>query len=250
MAKTLVSSLPNNIGLVVFGALFLIIVLTIIKLVVAIFKMVSLKMMLNKNLISSSNEIYIVNSTKPFAFCFGIRNPKIYLSTKIIKILTKKELEVVIAHESYHLKSHDTQVLTLATILESLTPYFPVLTDLIRNYKIERELLADQFAISNSNHKNLMNVLKKLLKQNIEFDYAGLPAIADVDTLEVRINRLINNKKFSKKYSLRNIVISSVCLSIFIFLILIPVKTTELHATGSDAVILCVDKKMSSYYTL
>jgi len=162
MAKTLLSSLPNNIGLIVFGALFLIIAITAIRLLVAIFKIISFKMMLNKNFVSSSNNISIINSPKPIAFCFGIRNPKIYVSTKLIKILTKEELEIVIAHENYHLKNHDTQVLTLATILESLTPYFPVLTDLIKNYKVERELLADEFAISNSNNKNLINEYHQL----------------------------------------------------------------------------------------
>lgn len=250
MAKTFLSSLPSSFGPVFFSILFLIVVITAIRLFVAVFKMFSLKLKLNKNLVSSSGNLSIVNSTKPFAFCFGIRSPKIYLSTKLIKMLTKKELEMVISHEKYHLKSHDTQILTLATIFESLTPYFPVFSDLIKNYKIERELLADRFSISNNNNKNLINVLRKLLKQNTKFDYAGSPAIGEVDTFEVRINSLLSNKEFNKSFSWNNVIISGVSLFIFLILIFIPIKTTEMHTSNDDAIILCVDKKMSSYYTL
>lgn len=206
---------------------------------------------LYKNIISKNGNLYVINSSKPFAFCFGIIRPKVYISNKLKSLLTKKELEVVIAHENYHLKSHDTITLTLANFFESLFPYFPIISDVIKHYRIERELMADQFAILESGgNKDLVNVLKKLLKFRPSFSYAGIPTIAEIDTLEPRINKLINNQHFVKKFKLRNLIISFMSVLILVTLAIIPIKTAEVHTRGGDTVVLCVDKKMSSYYTL
>ncbi len=251
MAKSLLPSLSNNLDVIVFSLLFLILSVTVIKLLITIVKMYFLKTHLNNNLVSTSENISIVNSSKPFAFCFGIRKPKIFISTGLIKLLTKKELEIVITHEKYHLKNHDTLTLMLATIFESLAPYFPLLTDIIKHYRIERELQADQFAIMGlHDDASLVNVLKKLLKYEPRFAIAEVPAIADIDTLEARINKLTRNKNFNKKFEWNNIIVSFISLTFLLFLIFIPLNTIEIHAIGNDTVILCVDKNVNTYYTL
>jgi len=251
MVKTLSVDLFKNTSQAILLLLFITISITIIKLLITIVKMYLLKLDLNKNIVNTSNNISIVNSANPYAFCFGIRNPKIYISTKLINILTKKELEVVIAHENYHLKNHDTITLMLSNIFCSLVPYFPLISDIIYNYKVERELLADQAAIlSQNNDANLVNVLKKLIKYEPQFNYAGIPAIADINTLEARINKLTMSKKFSKKFNWNNVIISFISLTFLLVLIFIPINPIEVHSKGNDTVILCVDNNMSSYYTL
>lgn len=251
MAKTISFGLPNNLGYYVASILFIVIFSSLIKLLMIIINIWFLRKDLYKNIIDINNNYIVINSPKPFAFCFGIIKPKVYVSNKLEKLLTKKELKVVIAHENYHLKNHDTITLSLASVFESLLPYFPIITDVIRHYRIERELMADQFAILESGgNKNLISVLKKLLKYKPQFSFAGIPAIAEIDTLEARINKLINNQHFVKKFKLRNLIISFISVFTLVTLAIIPVNTSEVHSRGDDTVILCVDNKMSTYYTL
>lgn len=251
MAKTISFGLPNNVGIVVGTTLLIVIFIAIVRLLIVTINMWLMRRALYRNTVSTRNDFVVINSSTPFAFCFGIINPKIYVSTKLIRILSKAELRTVIAHENYHLKSHDTITLSLASVFESLFPYFPIITDVIRHYRVERELMADQFAIIESgSNRNLISVLKKLLRYNLTFSFAGIPAIVEVDTLEPRINKLINNQHFVKKFKFRNLIISFMSFIILATLAIIPVNTAEVHSKGEDTVILCVDMKMSSYYTL
>lgn len=251
MAKTISFGLPNNLGIIIASISLLIIFVTITKLLIMLINIWLTKRHLYKNTIYSTNSYVVVNSYKPFAFCFGIISPRIYVSNKLIQILSKKELEVVIAHENYHLKSHDTITLSLANIFESLFPYLPIIFDIVKHYRIERELMADEFAIIESGgNRNLISVLKKLLKYKPQFSYAGIPAIAEIDTLTPRINKLVNNYDFIKKFRFRNLIISFISVLVLVTLAIIPVSTAEIHSSGDDTVILCVDNKMSTYYTL
>lgn len=251
MAKTISFGLPNNLGIVIATTLFIVIFITIIKLLMIIINMWFMRRDLYKNIISINSNFIVINSLKPFAFCFGIVKPKVYISNKLKCLLTKRELKVVVAHENYHLKSHDTITSMLVNIFESLFPYLPTISDVIKHYRIERELMADQFAIIESGgNKDLINVLKKLLKYRPEFSFAGIPAIAEVDTLEPRINKLINNQHFVKRFNCNNLIISFMSILILVTLAIIPINTAEVHSKGDDTVILCVDRKMSTYYTM
>lgn len=250
MAKTISFGLPNNLGIVIASILFIVILITLTKLLMIVINMWFRRRDLYKNIVYKNSNYIVVNSSTPFAFCFGIISPRIYVSNKLIQILSKEEFRTVIAHENYHLKSHDTITLSLASVFESLFPYFPIISDVIKHYKIERELMADQFAIIESGgNRNLISVLKKLLKYKPQFSFAGIPAIAEIDTLEPRINKLINNQHFVKKFKLRNLIISFMSFIILATLAIIPVNTAEVHSKGEDTVILCVDNKMSTYYT-
>ena len=87
-----------------------------------------------------------IQSEKPFAFCFGIRSPKIYVSSALISLFTKDEFETILCHEKHHLESRDALTLLVAHMVESLFPFFPLLSDLIMAYRTEREMLADRAA--------------------------------------------------------------------------------------------------------
>ena len=251
MVKAIAFGLPNNLG-ITFITFLLLIVLTILTRILIIFiRIRRMKVNLHKNIISKNKHFFLVNSSEPFAFCFGLVNPKVYISSKLNSLLTEKELKAVIAHEKYHLKNHDTITLLLARIFEILFPYFPIITDLVKHYRIESELLADQSAIlASGGNKDLINVLEKLLKYKPQLSYLGIPAIAEIDLLEPRINKLIDNKHFIKTYKRKNIFVSLASFIILICLAIIPISTAEIHLKDGDSVILCVDKNMSTYYTL
>lgn len=63
--------------------------------------------------------IYIIENDSPNAFATG-RNPKhasVALTTGIIEILDKSELEGVIAHELSHIRNYDTLIMTVVVVL-------------------------------------------------------------------------------------------------------------------------------------
>ena len=90
--------------------------------------------------------------------------PKIYISTGLLSHLTKKELEAVLRHEQYHLENHDTFTMIVASVAHSLFPFFPLVSDLINKYRIDREIRADKFAVSKiGDQYPLVSVLKNFL---------------------------------------------------------------------------------------
>jgi Zn-dependent protease with chaperone function len=253
MAKSLNFQLPGEYGKILAGVLILAGVFTLSKLFGSIFNVFSFrKELLNKknehhdNLISLfvsldlHEKVLIFTQDKPQAFCFGIRNPKIYISTGLIQMMDQKELEVILRHEKYHLEHRDTLTLLLATIVESLFPFFPVVSDFIRVYRTDREVAADKAAMQSLIDKqSLRNVLRKLIQYEPVAHPVFLPAIMGVDTLEARIRSMDIIDTTYKKIGLRSMGVSLLSLFVLLGLMVTPVNAIELHEDGRDVVMLC-----------
>lgn len=57
--------------------------------------------------------VYVFSHSEPMAFCYGIVQPSIFLSSGLIKLMTKLELEAILLHEDQHIKQHDTRIFTI-----------------------------------------------------------------------------------------------------------------------------------------
>lgn len=255
MAKSLNLQLPSEYGKILGGILVLAVVFTLFKL----FKSVLNIFAFRKSLLSKKHEhpaslmhlsvslgiqekVLVFTQTKPQAFCFGIRNTKIYISTGLVQLMNQKELEVILRHEKYHLEHRDTLTLLLATMIESLFPFFPVVSDFIRVYRTDREVAADNAAITNVTDKqSLKDVLRKLIQYETDINPILLPAMMSVDTLEARIRSMNLIDNTYKKIGLRNLGLSILSLVALLGLMLTPVNAIELHEDGRDVVLLCND---------
>lgn len=253
--QSLISSfsmpISHYIGAIPFVLLFMFLVVATVKLLVILIKAQFLKRRLIKKSRTNSSfsvlleklqltdRTYFIESNKQFAFCLGVRSPKIYISTSLVSLLNSQELEAVLRHERYHLDNRDTLTMLIASISESLLPFFPLFSDFLYNYRIEREIRADAEAIQGlGDKKPLIAVLKKLLRTPA---YAAVTAssIADHDTLEPRIRALIKQDFHFRKFKAKHIVISIFSIFVMSLIALAPVQAVEIHHMGEDVTMIC-----------
>lgn len=188
-----------------------------------------------------SKQTYVIKSRKKFAFCLGIRKPKIYISTSLISQLSSSEVEAVLLHEKYHIRKHDTFTMIIATFADSIFPFFPLLGDLTQSYRIHREIEADKFAVNQVGDKGpLISALKKLLLHP-SAKIVTVLAIAEQNTLEPRIYSLLNKQYPNKLFRFGNLIITIVSSLLVTAILVFPVHATEIHSDMHDVVMVCTD---------
>ena len=90
-----------------------------------------LKIILEMNDIKPDS-LVIVKDEKDFALTIDWFSPKIVVSSNLIDMLSRKQLEAVILHEYYHLTNKHPLLLITSEIFSSSLPFLPVLRDLSR----------------------------------------------------------------------------------------------------------------------
>lgn len=260
MIKSLSLGLPEDFGSIVFAALALSLIYAIFNLLSSVMKIYRFRKSLSSFItddktvhpllkkLNLKNKVIILRNDKPAAYCFGILNPKIYVSKGMLNLVNKRELEIILRHEKYHLENRDCATQLLAVLIESLFPFLPVFSDLIRLYRHDREIKADRQAAGEAREKQVLSsVLAKLLR----FDYAPLPGVAalsDTDTLEARIKSLRSLELPAKKLPVNNILISLASLFIFFGLVFSPVRAMEHHRENHHEKIICSEPLYSPAY--
>ena len=246
-------SIPYYLSIIPFAFLIFILVLSVLKLFVLNIKVQLLKFKLRESIVMDQStdklimhlglqdKAVLVRSEKQFAFCLGVRTPKIYFSTGLVAQLSIIELEAVLRHEQYHLENHDTFTMIVASVAHSLFPFFPLVGDLIKKYRIEREIQADKFAVARiGDESSLLSALKKLLAFPT-IETVAVAAIADQDTLEPRIFSLVNKPYIRRQFRIRHLLITLFSSVVLATILVMPVHAKELHHEEHDVMMLCTD---------
>ncbi len=252
MIHSLSFQIPGNLGMFIFITIFIVLLFTAIKFLATLLQIYRFRGLLLKNTsrytpfvtllknLGLTDKVVTIKNEKPFAFCFGIRSPKIYVSSKLISLFSQSEFEIILRHERHHLERRDALTLLVAHIVESFFPFFPLLSDLIMAYRVEREILADKAAIQGSTNKNLISVFNKLLQYEPDQNFAMVPTIAEPKTLEVRIRSLTHGLLYHPIVSWKKTLLSLFSLGVIFFFIFVPVNAIELHEDGHDMMVFCV----------
>ncbi|WCK53265.1 M56 family metallopeptidase [Aneurinibacillus sp. Ricciae_BoGa-3] len=148
---------------------------------------------LNRNYSKEHQIITVINHKVPFAFTMGLIQPKVMLSTGLLNLLKKEEVEAVIHHEFYHKKHRDPLKTFLLSLFASVLWFIPILRWLQQRYKMIREVLADDHAINTMGTPvALGSALLKLLKReksiSMPFSFVSFADTA----INYRIRKLVD----------------------------------------------------------
>lgn len=186
-------------------------------------------------------KIKVITDKKPFAFCLGFFHPQIFVSTEMIKIMKKPELEMILLHEKYHLIKNDTRTMFIFDFLKRLFFFFPVISDVIDSLIKQKEILADKYGITYmENNSSIISAFRKLLNyqtSNIPVLNFGV-SFTNINTLEYRIETLKGKKPKAFSFKLKNIFISILTLFILLSLPLFFRQPTQAQEKKTPSVCL------------
>lgn len=108
---------------------------------------------------SGGGTVNVVADERPEAFCMGYLNPRIYVSTGALGVLSPSELEAVIVHERHHVARRDPLKLLFGRAAAEALFFLPPLPRLLRRYSDLAELAADEAAVAQAGRQPLASAL-------------------------------------------------------------------------------------------
>ena len=95
-------------------------------------------------------DAFVFDDERPRAFCAGLVNPRIYISSGAVATLGGPALRAVMLHERHHARRRDPLRLATARVLGRALFFMPGLRELIRRQQALAELSADESAVNAS----------------------------------------------------------------------------------------------------
>jgi Zn-dependent protease with chaperone function len=162
------------------------------------------------------------------AFTHGLIRPKIYVSTGLLKSLTREEVKAVLLHEAHHRKKRDPLRFFCLTVLKDLLFYLPIVEWFARHMRQLKEIEADGAAIERTSEPlTLAGALVKVAK----YGNAGLepqPASIRGDgSVEERVRRIVYDKKQADCLPKRVLAKSVIVALVLLFSITLPISASN-----------------------
>src|SRR5260370_35867216 len=89
-----------------------------------------------------AGRVDVVADRRPFSFCYWFRDPRICLSTALVRRLTNEELRAVLIHERYHLRHRDPLRLVVARYFAAGLYVVPVVDELAAFHALPQGIAA------------------------------------------------------------------------------------------------------------
>lgn len=142
-----------------------------------------------------AGRIDVVVDLRPFSFCYWFLRPRVCVSTGLVERLQPDELEAVLLHERSHLRRRDPLRLVIARYFAAGLYVVPVVEDLVEHYTLEKELEADQDAVSAlGDVRPLARALYKVLPDADRVDLGLLTPVGSLSPTEARIDQLADGE--------------------------------------------------------
>lgn len=177
-----------------------------------------------------SEKVKVIQDEKPLAFCLGFFKPIIYLSTSLIKLMNRYELEAIILHEKYHLLKKDNILLVVVSFIKQFFLLFPVFIDFFDSLIKTREVQADRYgSILLGKKQPVAGAFKKILRFDVNNSYLSgySSAFTNHQHFEARIHALFVGRSVFISFKLRNILISTLSLIVLTGFFFSPWQKTQ-----------------------
>jgi Zn-dependent protease with chaperone function len=90
----------------------------------------------------------VIDDERPQAFCAGLFNPRVYVSSGAVASLDETALDAVLAHEAHHARRRDPLRLAVGRVLARALFFVPGLAELVHRQQNLAELGADENAMN------------------------------------------------------------------------------------------------------
>lgn len=134
--------------------------------------------------------VEVVDHDEPFAFTFGLGEPRVAVSRGLLEQLSPSELEAVLVHERYHVRARDPLKLLIARAAARTCFFLPAIDPLVTRYLTSRELAADRRSLRDSGRPALAGALFKVAAGPDWDELVTAAAMAGPHLLEVRVDQL------------------------------------------------------------
>lgn len=134
--------------------------------------------------------IVIFAASERSAFCSGLITPRAYVSTALVDLLDRSELEAVLRHELHHVRQRDPLRLFLGRLVAVAGMPIPVLRVIVQRQQVQVELAADRSALTSVPVETLASALIRVSRGQTH----PAPALvtAGFSATEARISALLS----------------------------------------------------------
>jgi Zn-dependent protease with chaperone function len=143
------------------------------------------------SVVGLSDRIDLIESDELLAFCYGLRSPRLLISSRLAASLDDGELEAVLRHEIVHVGGLDPLRTLVVRSLGAGLAFVPMTAGLVQAYLCRRELAADRAAVREMGDAlPLASALRRTLLQRAMLDTSGL-AVGGLSATDIRIDHLL-----------------------------------------------------------
>jgi Zn-dependent protease with chaperone function len=141
-------------------------------------------------------QVDLVAGSRPIAFVYGLRHPRVCVSTGLVGALDPTELRAVLLHEHVHQARRDPLRLLLGHGLATMLFWLPLARDLYEHVRVLGEVEADAaVAQFPSGRAALAGALAKMLDTSTAVNAGGSYAISGLSVTERRIDALLDGTR-------------------------------------------------------
>jgi beta-lactamase regulating signal transducer with metallopeptidase domain len=155
--------------------------------------------------------VRLVDHPLAIAFCSGLFNPIIVISTSLVERLSPNQLKAVLLHEHYHVLHRDPLRILLVDVLRVALFFLPAIHEWHRIFKARLEVEADRYAVQRAGRAALAGALHRLLAEGSHPTFVS-GAAAGLSINAVRIANLLGDPYLPLRASNRSLVISTLVL--------------------------------------
>lgn len=164
-----------------------------------------------------------VESADRLAFCYGVVRPRICVSSALVAMLTRAELEAVLRHEACHLRRRDPLRYLLTGAASRGFFYVPAFREWARRQRIACELIADEAVIREMGDRQpLASALYRAISGPVATQPRWQPGAGAFTSVDARIDRLLGDDTLPEPLWNRRAVLAVLVVAMLLPLWAIP----------------------------